>query len=130
MLAVLTVRGLEAPMTIAEPTDGDIFLAYLEQALCPRLRPGQVVIMDNLSAHKVEGVRQQIEAAGARLLYLPPYSPDLNPIEQAWSKLKQLLRAAKAPHIRSSGDGGGRGAGCDFPGERGCLVSHCGYSLR
>src|SRR5215472_7418431 len=96
MLAVLTVRGLEAPMTIAEPTDGDIFLAYLEQVLCPRLRPGQVVIMDNLSAHKVEGVRQQIEAAGARLLYLPPYSPDLNPIEPAWSKLKQLLRAAKA----------------------------------
>jgi len=83
MLAVLTVRGLEAPMTIAEPTDGDIFLAYLEQVLCPRLRPGQVVIMDNLSAHKVEGVRQQIEAAGARLLYLPPYSPDLNPIEPA-----------------------------------------------
>ena len=67
MLAVLTVRGLEAPMTIAEPTDGDIFLAYLEQVLCPQLRPGQVVIMDNLSAHKVEGVRQQIEAAGARL---------------------------------------------------------------
>ena len=93
MLAALTARGLEAPMTIAEPTDGDIFLAYLEQVLCPRLRPGQVVIMDNLSAHKVAGVREQIEAAGARLLYLPPYSPDFNPIEQAWSKVKQILRS-------------------------------------
>ena len=83
MLAALTTRGLAAPMTIAAPTDGDIFRAYLEQVLCPRLRPGQVVVMDNLSAHKVAGVRQQIEAAGARLLYLPPYSPDFNPIEQA-----------------------------------------------
>lgn len=96
MLAALTIRGLEAPMTIAEPTDGDIFLAYLERVLCPHLRPGQVVIMDNLSAHKVEGVRVLIEATGARLMYLPPYSPDLNPIEQAWSKVKQLLRSLKA----------------------------------
>jgi len=96
MVAALTTRGLEAPMTIAEPTDGDIFLAYIEQVLCPRLRPGQVVVMDNLSAHKVSGVRELIEARGARLLYLPPYSPDLNPIEQAWSKIKQVLRSLKA----------------------------------
>lgn len=96
IFAALTTRGLEAPMTIPEPTDGDIFLAYVEQVLCPRLRPGQVVIMDNLSAHKVAGVRELIEAAGARLLYLPPYSPDLNPIEQAWSKVKQILRSLKA----------------------------------
>ena len=96
MVAALTTRGLEAPMTIAEPTDGDIFLAYIEQVLCPRLWPGQVVVMDNLSAHKVSGVRELIEARGARLLYLPPYSPDLNPIEQAWSKIKQVLRSLKA----------------------------------
>lgn len=96
LFAALTTRGLEAPMTIAEPTDGDIFLAYIEQVLCPRLRPGQVVVMDNLSAHKVSGVRELIEARGARLLYLPPYSPDLNPIEQAWSKSKQVLRSLKA----------------------------------
>jgi transposase len=95
ILAALTARGLEAPMTIPEPTDGDIFLAYVEQVLCPRLRPGQGVILDNLSAHKVAGVRDQVEAAGARLLYLPPYSPDLNPIEQAWSKVKQILRSLK-----------------------------------
>jgi transposase len=96
LLAALTTRGLKAPMTIPEATDGDIFLAYVEQVLCPELRPGDVVIMDNLSAHKVAGVCAHIEAAGAKLLYLPPYSPDLNPIEQAWSKLKQILRSLKA----------------------------------
>jgi len=85
-----------ATMTIEEATDADIFLAYLEQVLCPALKHGDVVVMDNLSAHKVDQVRQQIEAAGAELLYLPPYSPDLNPIEKAWAKLKQLLRSAKA----------------------------------
>ena len=91
----MSTRGMIATMTIEEATDTDIFLAYLEQVLCPALRPRDVVVMDNLSAHKVDGVRQLIEAAGAELLYLPPYSPDLNPIEKAWSKLKQLLRAAK-----------------------------------
>ena len=88
-------------MTIESPTDGDVFLAYLEQVLCPSLRPGQVVIMDNLAAHKVAGVREQIEATGARLIYLPPYSPDFNPIEQAWSKVKQYLRAGQGQNRRS-----------------------------
>jgi transposase len=92
----MSTRGIIAAMTIEEATDADIFLVYVEKVLCPALRPGDVVVMDNLSAHKVDGVRQQIEAAGASLLYLPPYSPDLNPIEKAWAKLKQLLRAAKA----------------------------------
>ena len=72
------------------------FRAYVEQALAPDLRAGDVVIMDNLPAHKVHGVREAIEAAGARLLYLPPYSPDFNPIEMAFAKLKALLRAAAA----------------------------------
>ena len=75
LLGALTVQGLRAPMTIESPTDGDVFLAYLEQVLCPQLQPGQVVIMDNLAAHKVDGVRSLIEARGAELLYLPPYSP-------------------------------------------------------
>ena len=96
ILSALSLGGLLATMTIEEATDGDIFLAYLEQVLGPKLRPGDVVVMDNLSAHKVAGVEQLIQAAGAELLYLPPYSPDLNPIEKAWSKLKQLLRSAKA----------------------------------
>jgi transposase len=96
ILSALSLGGLLATMTIEEATDGDIFLAYLEQVLGPKLRPGNVVVMDNLSAHKVAGVEQLIQAAGAELLYLPPYSPDLNPIEKAWAKLKQLLRSAKA----------------------------------
>ena len=96
ILGAMSTRGIIAAMTIEEATDADIFLVYVEQVLCPALRPGDVVVMDNLSAHKVDGVRQRIEAAGAELLYLPPYSPDLNPIEKAWAKLKQLLRAAKA----------------------------------
>jgi transposase len=96
ILGAMSTRGMIATMTIEEATDTEIFLAYLDHVLCPQLRPGDVVVMDNLSSHKVKGVRQRIEAAGAELLYLPPYSPDLNPIEKAWSKLKLLLRSAKA----------------------------------
>ena len=86
----------QSTMTVAAATARDIFLAYLDHFLCPALTPGEVVVMDNLSSHKVDGVQQRIEAAGAQLLYLPPYSPDLNPLEKARSKFKQLLRSAKA----------------------------------
>jgi transposase len=79
--------------------DGDAFRAYVEQALAPELRPDDVVIMDNLPAHKVHGVREAIEAAGASLVYLPPYSPDFNPIEMAFAKLKAILRAVAARTI-------------------------------
>ena len=96
ILGAMSTRGMIATMTIEEATDTEIFLAYLDHVLCPQLRPGDVVVMDNLSSHKVKGVRERIESAGAELLYLPPYSPDLNPIEKAWSKLKILLRSAKA----------------------------------
>ncbi len=94
ILGALSTRGIVAAMTIEEPADREIFLAYLDQVLYPKLRPGQVVI-DNLSAHKACGVRERIEAAGAELLYLPPYSLDLNLIEKAWSKVKVLLRATR-----------------------------------
>ena len=89
-LAALRHDGLTAPCVF----DGARFLACVEQALAPSLRTGDIVVMDNLKAHKVEGVREAIEAKGARLLYLPPYSPDLNPIEQVFAKLKALLRTA------------------------------------
>lgn len=89
-------NGMLAVMTVEAATDREVFLTYLDRVLCPKLRPDHVVIMDNLSSHKVDGVRQRIEACGATLLYLPPYSPDLNPIEKAWSKLKTGLRAAAA----------------------------------
>ncbi|MGH7593088.1 MAG: IS630 family transposase [Gemmatimonadales bacterium] len=96
ILGAMGLHGMVATMTIEEATDADIFLAYVEQVLCPQLKPGDVVVMDNLSSHKVTGVRELIDKAGAEVLYLPPYSPDLNPIEKAWAKLKQLLRSAKA----------------------------------
>ena len=96
VLGAMDRHGILAAMTIEAATDREVFLAYLDQVLCPKLRPGQVVVMDNLSAHKVDGVRQRIEASGASVLYLPPYSPDLNPIEKAWSKLKQGLRTLGA----------------------------------
>ena len=91
--------GVAAPMVLDGPMNGEAFLAYVEQALVPELRQGDIVIMDNLPAHKVHGVRQAIEAAGASLRYLPPYSPDFNPIEMAFAKLKALLRAAAARTI-------------------------------
>ena len=96
ILGTLGIGGILASMTIEEPTDAEIFLAYVEQVLCPKLKPGDVLVLDNLSSHKVKGVRELIEGAGAELLYLPPYSPDLNPIEKAWAKLKQHLRSSKA----------------------------------
>lgn len=83
-------------MILDGPMDGLAFLAYVERVLAPELRPGDIVIMDNLSAHKVSGVRQEIEAVGAQLLYLPPYSPDFNPIEMAFSKLKAFMRKRAA----------------------------------
>jgi transposase len=95
-LGAMSLRGIDAAMTVASATDGEVFKAYVEQVLCMQLRPGDVVVMDNLSAHKVAGIRERIETCGARLLYLPPYSPDLNPIEKAWSKFKKFLRNTKA----------------------------------
>lgn len=96
ILGAMSLRGMIASMTVEAATDAEIFLAFLDQVLCPVLRPGDVIVLDNLSSHKVTGVRERIEQAGAELLYLPPYSPDLNPKEKAWAKLKQQLRAAKA----------------------------------
>jgi len=94
--AGLRRSGLMAPMLLDGAMDGDAFLAYVEQVLVKELAPGDIVIMDNLPAHKVSGVRKAIENADARLLYLPPYSPDFNPIEMAFSKLKAILRKAAA----------------------------------
>jgi len=96
ILAALRLGGINASMTIEEASDADIFLVFVEQILCPTLNPGDVVVMDNLSSHKVTGVGEQTEARGAEVLYLPPYSPDLNPIEKAWAKIKQCLRSTRA----------------------------------
>ncbi|MBQ0821926.1 IS630 family transposase [Microvirga sp. HBU67558] len=95
-VAGLRASGLIAPMVLDGPMTGEVFRAYVEQVLIPELSPGDVVVLDNLAAHKVAGIREMIQAAGASLLYLPPYSPDLNPIEQVFAKLKALLRKAAA----------------------------------
>jgi transposase len=93
-VAGLTLRGMVAPFVLDGPINRDAFETYVERVLVRYLRPGDVVIMDNLSSHKSQRVRDLIEAAGASLLYLPPYSPDFNPIENAFAKLKALLRKA------------------------------------
>lgn len=98
-VGALRLSGMTAPMVLDGPMNGAWFLAYVQQVLAPTLKPGDIVIMDNLAAHKSTPVRDAVEAVGARLLFLPPYSPDLNPIENAFAKLKALLRKAAARSI-------------------------------
>lgn len=100
-IAALRHDRVTAPMLLDGPMNGACFLAYVEQVLAPTLKRGDIVVMDNVSIHKVAGVREAIEARGATLFYLPPYSPDFNPIEQFFSKLKALLRKAAADSIAS-----------------------------
>jgi len=94
LIAGLRWQGVSAPAVLDGPIDGASFLAWVEQFLCPALGPGDVVIADNLQSHKVAGVQEAIEAVGATILYLPPYSPDFNPIEKLFSKVKSLLKKA------------------------------------
>ena len=94
-VAALRCEGIDAPCVFDGPVNGESFKAYVEQVLAPALRPGDIVVMDNLGSHKGSAIRRAIRAAGARLLFLPPYSPDLNPIEQAFAKLKTLIRKAE-----------------------------------
>jgi transposase len=103
IIAAMTLCGVQTAVTVDAPCDGEIFRHFIRDALVPTLRPGQVVIMDNLQSHKVSGIRQAIEAAGASLLYLPPYSPDFSPIEPMWSKVKQKLRSLAARTVETLG---------------------------
>lgn len=100
-VGALRLEGMTAPMVLDGPMTGQAFLAYVVQNLAPTLTAGNVVMMDNLAAHHVAGVRETIEAKGARLMYLPPYSPDFNPIENAFAKLKAILRKAAARTIEA-----------------------------
>ena len=129
LLGAMNREGLLASMTVESPTDGDVMSAYLEQVLCPRLEPGQVVVMDNLSAHKVPRVRELIEATGAQLLYLPPYSPDFNPIEKCWSKVKQRLRDLKARTVDSLQQAISEAIVTITPSDASAWFRHCGYDL-
>lgn len=129
LLGAMSTKGLVATMTIESPTDGDVFFAYLEQVLCPRLQTGQIVILDNLSAHKVRGVRELIEATGAGLLYLPPYSPDFNPIELCWAKVKQKLRSLKARTLDSLQSAVIEALSSITSENASSWFSHCGYAI-
>jgi transposase len=97
----LRLKGMTAPMMLDGPMDGDAFRIYITEFLVPPLRKGDIVIMDNLPSHKVSGIKEAIKAAGARLRYLPAYSPDLNPIEQVFAKIKAMLRKATARSVKS-----------------------------
>src|SRR5512132_2923705 len=127
-VAGLRSTALTAPGVIDGPMNGNAFLAYVDEILAPSLAPGDIVVMDNLSAHKVLGVREAIEAAGARLLYLPPYSPDFNPIEQLFAKLKALLRKAAARTRDELWSTIGRLLDTVPPAECARYLHHCEYA--
>jgi transposase len=126
-VAGLRQSGIVAPLVLDGPMTGPAFRAYVEQFLAPSLQPGDVVVLDNLAAHRVDGVRQAIKAAGASILYLPPYSPDLNPIEQFFAKLKSLLRKAAARTKDELWSTIGRLLEACPPAECASYLSHCGY---
>jgi transposase len=130
MTAVAAIRlsGMSAAATMACSMDGELFQTYLRLALLPVLGAGDVVVMDNLSSHKHPRVRELIESAGAKLLYLPPYSPDFNPIEMIWSKVKRLLRTAAARTIDALHEAFGLAMRAVTPVDiLGCF-RHCGYT--
>jgi len=126
-LGALRVGGFVAPLTVEGPINGLLFRSWVEQHLAPLLKPGDIVVMDNLSSHKVVGVRQAIESVGAELRYLPPYSPDLNPIELAFSKLKKLLRDGAARTVDKLWELCGRILDQFTESECQNYFQHCGY---
>jgi transposase len=129
LIGALGSDGLDALLMIEGATDGEVFRAYTERILCPTLAAGDIVIMDNLGAHKVSGIREAIEGCGAKLIYLPPYSPDLSPIEACWSKLKQALRAAGARTRRKLERAIKRALETITESDALAWFAHCGYRL-
>ena len=127
LVAGLRRTGMVAPMVLDGPINRDAFVTYVRQVLVPGLSPGDIVIMDNLSSHKAPAARDAIEAAGAKLLFLPPYSPDFNPIEQAFSKLKAHLRKAAERTIHGLWDAIGRILDLYSPQECTNYFANAGY---
>jgi transposase len=130
MIGALTLAGLVAMMTIEGATDGDVFEAFVEKVLLPVLRPGDIVVLDNVGAHRTQRVRDLIQSVGARLVFLPPYSPDLNPIEECWSKVKQFIRSIK-PRSRDALDFVVGAAMKEVsPSDAAGWFGHAGYAVR
>ena len=130
LVATLTPDGMGPSLVLDGPLDRDAFDVYVAQILVPKLRPGQTVVLDNLSVHRAARVRRLVEAAGCRLLFLPPYSPDLNPIEPAWSKLKQLLRGAGARTTEALHAALARLVDAITPRDAAGYFRHCGYAVQ
>lgn len=126
-VAALRSSGLTAPLVVDGAINGSIFLAYVQQQLVPTLQKGDIVIMDNLSAHKVAGVIEAIEAVGASVVYLPPYSPDLNPIETVFSKFKTLLRKLEQRSVEALWEACGTLIDAFDESECRNHIRHCGY---
>jgi transposase len=129
MLACLSLGGVSAPWVIEGAVDGEVFLTWVREVLGPTLQPGDVVVMDNLAAHKVVGVEQSITARGARLIYLSPYSPDFNPIERCWSKIKTYLRKAKARTIETLIGAIKQALATISESDALAWFAHCGYTV-
>jgi transposase len=129
VLAAMTTAGVLVAASVDASTDGDVFGTFVRDALVPSLRPGQVVVMDNLAAHKVAGIREAIEAAGCRSIYLPPYSPDFSPIEPMWSKVKRVLRTTGARTVDTLGDAIRTALDAITPTDCRGYFRHCGYTL-
>jgi transposase len=129
LVGALDLTGVRCSMQIEGAIDADSFQAFVAQVLAPRLRPGDIVVLDNLSSHKGRRVRTLIEARGATLVYLPPYSPDFNPIEQAFSKIKQLLRGLGARTVQLLWDSMQGVLDAVTPGDAAAFFRHCGLPL-
>jgi transposase len=129
MLGALACTGLEAVMTVEGATDADVCRAYVQEVLGPTLREGDLVVAANLSAHKASGVQEAIAASGARRLYVPPYSPDFNPIELCWSKIKTCLRAAQARTREALDAAVTRALATVTESDARAWFAHCGYVL-
>ena len=130
LVAALDRRGMRCSATVDGAVNRDVFEAFVGQVLVPTLAPGDVVVMDNLSSHKGPRVRALVEAAGARVLFLPPYSPDLNPIELAFAKLKQLLRSAGHRTMATLWADVQRMLDLITPADAANFIRHCGYTLQ
>ncbi len=129
LLGALGLDGVRAAMTIEGACDGEVFRTFVAQVLAPRLRPGQIVAMDNLSVHKVPGIRGPIEARGAQVWFLPRYSPDLNPIESCWAKVKTALRAAKARTLEVLEPAMSAALATITAADARHCFRHCGYAV-
>jgi transposase len=127
-IGALSLRGMIAAVTVDAPTDAEIFRLFVTQSLVPALSPGNIVVMDNLQPHKASGLREVIESCGAKLLYLPPYSPDFNPIEPAWSKIKTHLRSAAARTVDLLGQAVQEALSLITHDDARGFFSHCGYA--